>query len=439
MKFSKLFHIYNDGHNVAERYISVEEVTQFLQKNDAKVNKYNLKRSLQTLQGGQKTIGGKDSVTVGALLKYCFSYANTSNTCASIVKNIEEELFSGETSNIVKSSLELYKQIAKANIHQNSVFAQIDIPEQDIVTLIVEHKPYFTSSEWKKICWFENSISRDIKIQQIDLSYEKVLELKYDKYQSLLTLIDRSKEWVRQSEAQIQEKTLRYKASDQKNQIKIVSGHIAVLLDSDIKSLVDIYCPDSIGQTVSFDLTNGNNPYSICAVLFQNQDIQVSFDDLCSRTFYLLKRRHNIVLESAILVRTEELKDYISDDGTVDRFLLRDSVETKQLRNVSKVWQAGELIDGTLDHEADFHCHTCLDGVLNKPLSSDQFNIVQEWYLETPIETQILFENFINKTSIRRHKDPENFIKKKLQKLYSVYDILLNIHNKKIHWCFPDN
>ena len=73
---------------------------------------------------------------------------------------------------------------------------------------------------------------------------------------------------------------------------------------------------------------------------------------------------------------------------------------------------------------------------MSKPLSTDNFNIVQEWYLEIPIETQILLENFINKETIRRHKDPENFIKKKLQKLYSFYDVLLNLHNKKFTGLF---
>ena len=438
MKFAKLFQIYKDADHVTENYISIEEVFQLLQKNDGKANKYNIKRSLQTFQGGQKTICGKESATVGAVLKYCFSYSNSSKACATVVKNIERELLSGEKNYIEKSSLDLYKQIAKANIHQyTGVFEQIDIPEQEIVTLVVEHKSYFNSSEWKRICWFENSFSRDLKLQQSELSYEDVLELKYCKYQSLLTLIDCSKTWVCESEAHIQQKNLRYQASDKESQVGITSGHghIAIIIDSDVKSLIDIYCPDSIGHTVCFDLTNAENANSVWVVLFQNHELQVSFDDLCSKIFYTLKRRHNICLESVLLIKTEELKDYVSEDGNVYRFLLRDAVETKQLKKISKVWQAA-LIDGTIDSEEDIQCQTCFKGVLSKPLSTDNFNIVQEWYLEIPIETQVLLENFINKETIRRHKDPEHFIKKKLQKLYSFYDVLLNLHNKKFTGLF---
>lgn len=121
--------------------------------------------------------------------------------------------------------------------------------------MVVEHKPNFTPSEWKRICWFENSFSRDLKLQQSDLPYKEILELKYCKYQSLLTLVDCSKKWVRESETQIQQ--IQYQASDKENQVRITSGqgHIAIILDSDIKSLIDIYCPDSIGHIVCFELT----------------------------------------------------------------------------------------------------------------------------------------------------------------------------------------
>ncbi|MEW8487860.1 MAG: hypothetical protein AB2705_21995, partial [Candidatus Thiodiazotropha sp.] len=312
------------------------------------------------------------------------------------------------------------------------------IPEQEIVTLVVEHKSNFTSSEWKRICWFEISFSGDFKLKQSDLPCEEVLELQYCKYKSLLTLVYCSKKWVRESETQIQQKNLRYQASDKENQVIITSGqgHIAIILDSDIKSLIDIYCPDSIGHIVCFDLTKSENVNSVCVVLFQNQELEVSFDDLCSRIFYMLKRRHNVYLESVLLIKTEELKDFVSEDDNVYRFLLRDSVETKQLKKISNVWQSGALIDGTLEYEGDIQCQRCYKGVLSKPLSTDNFNIAQEWYLEIPIETQVLLENSINKDTIRRHKDPDSFVKTKLEKLYSVYDVLLNLHNKKFTGVF---
>lgn len=150
----------------------------------------------------------------------------------------------------------------------------------------------------------------------------------------------------------------------------------------------------------------------------------------------MLKRRHSVYLESVSLIEAEELKDFVSEDGNVYRFLLRDSVETKQLEKISNVWQSGALTDGTLEYEGDIQCQICYKGVLSKPLSTDNFNIVQEWYLEIPIETQVFSENFINKDTVRRHKDPDSFVKTKLEKLYSIYDVLLNLHNKKFTGVF---
>jgi hypothetical protein len=67
------------------------------------------------------------------------------------------------------------------------------------------------------------------------------------------------------------------------------------------------------------------------------------------------------------------------------------------------------------------------------PLSGETFDIVKEWYLETPTETQtqILLECFINKDSLRRCKNPANYYQQKLHKRYSAYDLLLNLYNRK--------
>lgn len=102
MKFAKLFQIYKDGDN--ENYFSIEEVFEYLQTNDGRANKNNIKRSLQTFQGGQKIICGKESVTVGAVWSIFFSYSNSSKTCGTVFKNIEQELLSSDSNFTEKSS-----------------------------------------------------------------------------------------------------------------------------------------------------------------------------------------------------------------------------------------------------------------------------------------------------------------------------------------------
>lgn len=57
---------------------------------------------------------------------------------------------------------------------------------------------------------------------------------------------------------------------------------------------------------------------------------------------------------------------------------------------------------------------------------------MKEWYLEVPLEFQILLSNlFLNKDSLRRLDDSDNYLYNKIEKLYSLLDCVLNIFNRK--------
>jgi hypothetical protein len=138
-----------------------------------------------------------------------------------------------------------------------------------------------------------------------------------------------------------------------------------------------------------------------------------------------------VYLEKVSLILSHELTEYTTSDGKISRFCLRNVLETKQFDRVSTTWLAKSHIDGTLDLGGfNNHCESCFSGTRNKPLTVDNFDIVNEWYIELPIESQLLFEHFINLGTIRKSKTPDESVRKKLEKLYFVYDILLNIHNR---------
>ena len=61
---------------------------------------------------------------------------------------------------------------------------------------------------------------------------------------------------------------------------------------------------------------------------------------------------------------------------------------------------------------------------------SSHFDILTEWFLETPAEIQILFENFINKKSSKKEKNPDKFVTHKISQFNRLHDILLNIFNR---------
>lgn len=90
---------------------------------------------------------------------------------------------------IFNSSFELYNLIAKTSFHEKSTLLDSCLfDEGNIETLVCEHKSHFTEKEWKKICWFESHFSKYINKEYTyhDIEYERLIDLKYSKFQSLL-------------------------------------------------------------------------------------------------------------------------------------------------------------------------------------------------------------------------------------------------------------
>ena len=59
------------------------------------------------------------------------------------------------------------------------------------------------------------------------------------------------------------------------------------------------------------------------------------------------------------------------------------------------------------------------------------FDILTEWYIETPLIFQILLTTFINPSSMQRTENKKEFLKAKFSRLYQQYDTLLNVYNRK--------
>ena len=57
---------------------------------------------------------------------------------------------------------------------------------------------------------------------------------------------------------------------------------------------------------------------------------------------------------------------------------------------------------------------------------------MKEWYFEVPLEFQIVLSNlFLNKDSLRRLDDSDNYLYNRFGKLCSLLDCGLNIFNRK--------
>lgn len=100
-------------------------------------------------------------------------------------------------------------------------------------------------------------------------------------------------------QCQITQNTERYRAAERDCQVKLVTRqvHVATIIELGIKSLVDIYTPDSIGHKAAFDASHLRCKNCFWVVFEKNPDLHFDYDSLCSRIFYSLKKKQSVYLE----------------------------------------------------------------------------------------------------------------------------------------------
>lgn len=437
MKFSKLFHIFKDDQISSEDHlIFFDDFFNTLKRTEKTIRKFNLKRSLQRYRGGVKSVGEKDVISILSVLQYCFQQLDSSEACHKIVKQVEQELLYGKTdeNSYISSSLDLYQLISKTKFHDTSIlFNSLHVDECNIQTLVIEHKIHFNPDEWRKICWFEKHFSKSVELIIHELDFEEVLRLKYGKFQSVLSFKECSKTWLQISCQQIKDKAYRYDTAEKLSQVEIIADkrHIPLIIDNEIKSLFQEYSHDQIQHVICFDVVKSVINNCIQTVIGINADqFHEENVDLCKRVFYSVNRRHGVNIEKIYFLHENSLNTYINEE-IVSRFSLRDAIETNSITTeIIYEWCAGSLCADAEKNDDSNACDTCFNTTVTKPLSIESFQLLHEWYLEIPIETQLLFESFINKESLRKSKTPEKYYQQRLEKLYGTYDVLLNLFNK---------
>ena len=392
-------------------------------------------------------MNGENSIPVYSVLRYLFSYSDSSQGCAKLSKEIERELLHGKiNTESTFSSYNLYKLIAKTKFHDvGHLFSRCEFKENDILTLVKDHKETFTENEWHKICWFEHHFSKSVELKFHDLDYADLIRLKYDKFQSFLSFKTCSKNWFKAVSEHIKEKSVRIEAAAEKNQIELVARkrHRPIIIDNEIEAILKEQFEDKVIKAISFDRTNSvcNNSLQACIEIHQDVTIDdLPVDDLCRRVFHYILRRHEMLLDHIYFVHSDALVNF-KTDGYYSRFAFRDNIELKTFQSLAFQWDGTELcheniIDGDDD---EVSCLACYTSACSRVLSIKTFNIIQEWYLDIPAETQILLEQFVSTRSIIRGKNPEQLLSHKLERLYQLFDVLLNTLNRRFSGIFQQS
>ena len=113
--------------------------------------------------------------------------------------------------------------------------------------------------------------------------------------------------------------------------------------------------------------------------------------------------------------------------------MLRDSIELQTFEAFAFEWDGSDLCQENrteFEDDTEDTCSACFTLTSSKLLSAKSFNIVQEWFLDIPAEAQLLLEKFVASRSISRAKNPEYLLCQKLERLYKLFDALMNTLNK---------
>ena len=440
MKFSKLFSVFKgEGYSSAETFVSLVAFCAFLKSKDARIKSSSVKRALQSYSGGIVNVRGYEAIPVRSVLRYCFHNSDSSEACKYLTSLVQAELLGENEHN--SSSLELYKVIAKTQFYNNSPFpfGDLQVEESSIPTLITEHKCHFTTEEWAKVCLFEKHFSKTVDFLSVD--YEEVINLKLSKFQSILSFKQYGQNLLKIASADVKERSRRITASQDINRVEISAyqKHVPFILDDEILLLFQRYCEENVQSVTSFDTCSSKENNTIQIVVeVTTSDLGQNISDLCKTVYYYVARKHNVHVEEISFITSKDVNPFMNGQMCA-RFQLRDEIETKRLQRFVSVWKARDEVDlDELDSPESGNCDTCFNSGAVKPLSLKEFDIFHEWFMEIPMEFQLLLEVFINKKSLLKTSDTEKFLVQKFEKLFSVYDNLLNIFNRNFIGIFQE-
>ena len=237
--------------------------------------------------GGIKPINRQQSVPVISALRFCLHSAEAIDACTFVCNLVQRALLSNKEAIWVSSSFELYTSIPKAQ------FRNVEFPcnivmfeEQQIESLVKDHKIYFTSDEWNKICWFENLFSLSENSSQQD--FETLIGLKHAKFQSILSFKDCCGKLLKITENAIKVRQQRITLAEEikRDEIQETEPHYTYIVDNDIQTLLQEHSKDQV-SVIAFDTNNStvNNTFQTvvqCVSVEPNNQLT----DLCKTAYF---------------------------------------------------------------------------------------------------------------------------------------------------------
>ena len=435
--------------------LKVEEFIQFIKENkssgDKTVRTDNLKAELSKKKELQ-IFDDSVYITFQGVLVYIFNHINDYNIFKIIAEDVTAHFIKGKNNlsnkdNSPKSILELYRQVAKLNVPKPN--QELFIDEARIDTLHLNYKSDFSACEWEVICRFEYQFQR--KNRNI-LDYDKTILKKSEFLEKLKTTCELGEHFKTDCSQLMSENEQRRKASECINGETLTLNNIVHTYDGLFKSVED-YIENVFKYKADVVCTDCLSPHCVnhskgIHVWIEASGTEAEFGTFEEQATVIrsqLHRVHGVTVPEIIFLEHHTFKNYRCKQcqpNDTHIFHFRDEYFCGKLSNKiiynSRAYQE-DYIDledpELLDYVDVNYCQYCFQSVasfIHKPLDWKHFDLINEWYLEVPLEFQTVFDNwFINKDTLRKSDCSESYVLNRISKLYSLLDSTLNIHNRK--------
>ena len=397
----------------------------------------NLFRNFSKVPGGALTIDNKKYLNVRSVLCHTYKHVWELQSCALLAEDIERHII-GESNDEKNddSMLNLYCDIASHPLKTNLVYEHFlkDVTfSSDPPTLYDIHKLEFTSDEWKKIVLFEHHFSQLHQDEFKSISEE--LASKRTFYHTCTETRNIAQTWIEASKQVIPLRKSRMALAMEADNAEIYSSkskHKAAFIDAELQALLCRTYYDKILTVVCVDseeskCRNGIHVY----VESQGQGLDKGEAERIHRLIsQYLCNQHDMQCLTLIIFKPGTFESYMRQDS-VARFIFRDDLLCGKLsEGIEHKLVSSNMTSHSGIIEISLECSTCYPEGITKRLSLKTFDVLQEWHLDVPLVAQILLEVFLNKRSISETHTRNHMVQTKLKKLYTTYDMLLNIHNR---------
>ena len=372
------------------------------------------------------------AVTVTSVMRYIFRHFDDFVMCHNLGLDIENIICKAEKAGSVRTVSELYKEISKQQLFINQLDQQLqDIPIdcENIPSIHLDYRNEFEEG-WQRICVFENYFS---KFYNKDLPFEQTLKEKWSVFETIKSLKETSKKIPLTTKKVIRNRTERKESYKETRRIEILAGmrHHPTVIEKHLFERIDSLYVTAVDRIVCIDTheSQSNNSLMVCVSLDSTND--VDFNGIASVIIHVLQQHHTVNTSYIHFLPSYKLNHYLRSTNSIDRFSLRDDLinRTNEMNIVFSVQPTSG--DGYINDIKSDICVTCFSSSLPKPLDISTFDVLQEWYLDVPLDIQIVFQTFLNSDSMRRSGDKRAFVKRKLDHLYRSYDALLKTFNSQ--------